>query len=150
MIEELEKIIKKAAIDGTLTESAVKEFDAILKENQELKSHAEVSRQEVAEYVEKLKKANSEKDLLRSRSEGVKERETRIAEREKNMVKLELEAEHQAQRVEDHIRIFSQVFRNTETRRTIFTPVPAAQISDTGVVGPSGFVQQNVQTESQD
>ena len=128
MKEELEKIIQKAAIDGTLTESAAEQVQQALEENKSLK----VQVSELESLVEsKTSDLYEEQDVSRERLEALRkweERESDLVKREKQATELELEAKWQAQRVADHQIMVDRVFRNVETRRNVFTATPPPTI----------------------
>ena len=48
------------------------------------------------------------------------DRENDLEDREKEMLKLELTAQYEAERVADHKEMFGLVFRNLETRKNLF------------------------------
>ena len=148
MIEDLERIIKKAAIDGTLTEEAAKQVQAALEENAKLKASVDsldrerkTAHQKILELSAKVERFGREKD-------EVLDREKAVAEREAKMTELELTAKHEAQRVADHQAMFSAVFRNMQVRRTVFTPLPGVPY-DNGM-GPAVYpdVREDEQRET--
>ena len=147
MKDELEKIIQKAAIDGTLTESAAKQVQEALAENKALKEDVESLKLDVSSYRNSSNSKAEEISQLEGKLSDWEKREADLADREKKMTELELSAAHHAQRVADHQTMFGQVFRNSEIRRNVFTPVSG---HDGGQYGPGmpGTVQQDQQTET--
>ncbi len=122
-LKEIEAIVQKAGIDGTLRKMAVEQFDDMVKENVALK-----------EKVEQLeadnKKGSAANSDLRNRIANAEtivnkweERESELATREKAITALELNAAHQAERVKDHKEMFTIVFRNTVLRKDVLTAI---------------------------
>jgi predicted RNase H-like nuclease (RuvC/YqgF family) len=122
-IGEIETILKKAAIDGTLTEEAINVFHATLKENEALKD----TNRQLKDDNTKLDERQS--DYSQRYQEAVKsndawaQRESDLKDREKECLRLELEAKFNEKRVEDHKNMFTTVFRNSVLRKEVMTPV---------------------------
>lgn len=118
----IRKVLDKAAIDGALTDDAAKYFHTALRENKELKAEVLILEQQVKTRDEAVNKLNSINSDLISDNNACIAREDELKTREEKMLKLELTAQYERERVDDHKEMFSLVFRNLETRRTIFTP----------------------------
>lgn len=148
MIDELERIIKKAAIDGTLNESAAKQMQDTIEENRTLKAKLEIMESEATALRDRKSEQERELKKLNGEANAVADREETVAKREEKMTELELRAEHQSERVRDHQSMFERVFRNTEIRRNVFTPVPGLPASDLPYQPYSTpYAQENEQTE---
>ncbi len=147
LTEKLEKVIQQAALDGALTEDAVAQFHSLVKERNALKD-ANV------EWEETDKKHKKESQKLSERCDNMQqqillhvERESELEEREKKMTRLEIERECADIRVKDHINMVELVFRNLEVRRNVFPVSPAAHISESGIHGMGGMIEEKSQVE---
>jgi predicted RNase H-like nuclease (RuvC/YqgF family) len=143
--QEVMKIIKIAAMNGTLTEEAVKHINKIIDENNDLLH-------KVTDLCSTIKMVRKERDEAQSKVFNFNQNKTEflkrkreIREREKKITRLELDAQWQAERVKDHKEMFSLIFRNIETRKNIFTPVDGGTQYDGKKA--AGHVQTNEQIE---
>lgn len=148
MLEDLERIIKKAALDGMLTNAAAEQVHETIEKNRTLRREKEDLESEVRDLKTERTSLLVDLEQLRSQASGVAEREKAVTERETKMTELELEAKHQAERVLDHQVMFEKVFRNMEVRRSVFTVVPGLPATD-GTFSPATlpFVSENEQKE---
>jgi len=123
-LEQIQKIIQKAGIDGALTPDAINLFNKTIEKAKALKIELEELQMAHKTLDENYLNRGAKLDRVRSELKAYNEREDQLEEREKEMFRLELTAEYEAERVKDHKEMFNTVFRNLETRRSIFTPVP--------------------------
>lgn len=138
----IKKIIDKAGIDGALTEDAIKYFNNTVIDNRELKEDNKLKATELENKSEELNSYATRCNVLKNENDAWKTREGDIVQREKQMTILELTAKHESKRVQDHKDMFDKVFRNIETRRNVFTPIPG---TDGGQYQTpiGGFAQEN-------
>ncbi len=123
-LQEIEKCIQQASLDGALTESAIQQYHEMLAANEKLvgenKHQNELivkKNEELSTLKERLNKYVQKEGVLVDREHEVKERET-------HMDKLELKVEYQQKRVEDHIKMVELIFRNSILRKDVMTPIP--------------------------
>ncbi len=131
-MQEIEKAVQTAAIDGTLTKEAVDMFHGILEENEELKDVVEKKdrfEQERNKTVERLERDLS---MAHALNKVAAEAEMAMVEREQKMTTLELTAKHMEERVTDHKEMFTTVFRNSVLRKEVMTPVSAGSVDQYG------------------
>ena len=141
--QQLEKIILKAGIDGALTEDAVAQFNALVKERDALKTslaHEEKVRKEEADkamrYHEQLAAANEMLSNWATREEELKDRESKVTE-------LEIRKECSDLRVADHQEMFRIVFRNAIVRKEVMTPIDAAEPNQYNSCPSGGYAQKD-------
>ncbi len=149
ILNDILGVIQKAAIDGVLTKIAVDQFNSIIGENESLKSDVKGLTESYEGLEKRHHKSAEERDKAITKLKKYIAREDELVEREENMLKLELTAEYEAERVKDHKEMFSQVFRNIEMRRNVFTALPGATAVDQyGNVPPnaSSFAQEDTET----
>ena len=148
LTDQLDKIIRKAALDGALTEDAVAQFHSLVKQcdaqAEELRSLNKLN----AELKEKRDKLTTELHLSQTLNKVAAEAEIAMMEREKFITKLELTAEFEGQRVRDHINMFTTVFRNSVLRKGVMTPL-APPSMDQGMSGQQGYAQQDTVEEEE-
>ena len=122
--EELERVIKQAALDGTLTESAVNQFYDLVQEHKELHDEYEIS----VAARDALRKERDEARTLRDEyGELIKiagAREADLIIREQGVLKLELSAKYQEMRVKDHKEMMQTIFKPGAMRRELYKSVP--------------------------
>jgi len=151
-VDQIQKIIQKAGIDGTLTEEAVGFFNKTIEKLKSLKVELEESKRI---YESLNKNFNGKCEQLEKVTAALKaynDREDELETREKEMLKLELTAQYERERVDDHKEMFNVVFRNIEVRRGVFTPY-AATPGDPGMgtqyPAPSGVQQDEERTKTE-
>ena len=144
---ELDRLIQKAALDGALTEDAVAQFHAVLLENGALKESLEGKERFEIERNRTMEKLETDLRIAQGLNEVAAKAEVAMIEREQNITTLELNAKHEAKRVEDHKEMFDKVFRNLEVRRNVFVaPVPGG-VDQYGNRGASEFPTEHQQAE---
>lgn len=147
---ELLKIVNKAAIDGTLTSQAAKQVREALEDNEKLRTMAADQDRGIQALKAEINILKGQEATLTSRIQRVTDREIAATKREETMLRLELEAAHHKQRVEDHKEMVRLIFRNIDVRRNVFNTVPPPSVSASGGCGPSGYVEKNDQEERQE
>lgn len=145
-LQEIEKCIQKAALDGVLTTTAIEQYHAILEANEKLVGENKHQNELIVKKNEELSTLKERVNKYVEKEGAFNDREHEVKEREVHMTKLELTATHHYQRVEDHKAMFSQVFRNMEVRRNVFTAVDPGKPDQYGS-RISGHTEENNQTE---
>ena len=123
LTDQLDKLIRKAALDGALTEDAVAQFHSLVKQCESQAEELRKLNKLNTELIDKREKLTLDLDIAKTLNKVAAEAEIAMIEREKFITKLELNAEHQKQRVADHINMFTTVFRNSVLRKEVMTPV---------------------------
>jgi predicted nuclease with TOPRIM domain len=118
--EQIEKILLKAGIDGTLTEDTIKYLNSKIEEAKTLRKDHVTLKAKYADLDERHSIQCEKISTLRSELKMYNDRENDLEDREKEMLKLELTAQYEAERVADHKEMFGLVFRNLETRKNLF------------------------------
>lgn len=148
LTDQLDKLIRKAALDGALTESAVDQFHSLVKQcdsqAEELRSLNKLN----TELKDKRDKLTGELTVSKTLNEVAVKAELEMMERERNITTLELTAAHESQRVKDHINMFQTVFRNSVLRREVMTPIAPTNM-DQGMQGQSGYAERNTVEEEE-
>ena len=148
LTDQLDKIIQKAALDGALTEDAVAQFHSLVKQcdaqAEELRSLNKLNN----ELKERRDKLTTELHLSQTLNKVAAEAEIAMMEREKFITKLELTAELESKRVQDHKEMFTTVFRNSVLRKEVLTPVEATRM-DQGMSGQPGYVEHGTVEEEE-
>lgn len=147
LTDTLEKVIQQAALDGALTTDAVAQFHSLVKERDALKE----ANEEWEESDKKSKKShealNTSLSQVNTQLSDYQTRERELEERETKMTRLEITKECADKRVEDHVKMVELVFRNLEVRRNVFPVSPSTPVTESGMHGMSGMVEERVQTE---
>lgn len=120
--KDLEKIILRAGIDGALTEEAVAQFHALIKERDALQIENKKLGERNTELDERVTSLAEQYNERQTRLQGWATREQELKDREEKCLRLELEAEYNLKRVEDHKSMVSLVFRNTVLKKQVVTP----------------------------
>jgi len=121
-INEIDKIIQKAALDGVLTKGAVTQFNELIHERDALAKTVDEQKialeKEIAGTKELLAKLSTYSDMeqqLITREASVEEEELTHRDRRIQLECAEL-------RVKDHKEMVSLVFRNTVLKKQVVTP----------------------------
>lgn len=122
LTEQLDKIIQQAALDGTLTQKAVDQFHSIITQNAALETKVASLETVVEERGKKISKLEIDIGISKTLVELAAKAEVDMIEREKNITTLELTANFQEQRVNDHKKMVELVFRNSVLRKEVMTP----------------------------
>ena len=142
LTEQLDKIIQQAALDGALTQKAVDQFHSIIVQNTALETEVASLETVLDERAKKIDRLEIDLGMAKTLNKVAAEAEIEMIEREKNITTLELTAEHEKQRVKDHISMFTTVFRNSVIRKEVMTPVTPAPM-DQGMRGTDGYPQRD-------
>lgn len=132
LTENLEKLLKKAALDGALTEGAIDQFHALVTERNALKKDNGRLDDLNTELDEKVNHLNSRASAAETCAQEWAGREQDLMDREGKCNHLEMEAKYQGLRVEDHKEMFKTVFRNSVLRKGVMTPVSAGPVDQYG------------------
>lgn len=140
---KINEIIQAAALDGTLTRSAIAQFEELITENttlvdhnQELEAALDVRKTDLIALEKRVARQNDDLSIYEKRL-------ATIDEREQKMTTLELTAKHESKRVEDHKAMVELIFRNSILRREVMTPLAPSSISDNGMTSPQGYAQKD-------
>lgn len=148
LTDQLDKLIRKAALDGALTESAVDQFHSLVKQcdsqAEELRSLNKLN----TELKDKRDKLTTELHLSQTLNKVAAEAEIAMIEREKHITRLELTAELESKRVQDHKEMFTTVFRNSVLRKEVMTPVAPAPM-DQGMRGTPEYPSRDTVEEEE-
>lgn len=134
----IKRIIDKAGIDGALTEEAIKVFNNLIAKTKSLKIELKELKTTHDELDTKYLDQGSKLAKAQTELRAFNDREDELEKREESMLRLELIAQYEKERVDDHKEMFSLVFKNLEVRRTVFTPVPGVAAVDQYGNVPSG------------
>ncbi len=134
LTEQLDTMIQKAALDGALTQDAVKQFHELVEAN-------DSQTKQLSSLRDDLGLANKDRDRLKielgianTLVKVAAEAELKMIEREKEMTKLELLAEYSAIRVKDHVAMVELIFRNSILRTQMMTPGHPGHVDQYGTV----------------
>jgi len=148
LTDQLNIVIQKAALDGTLTKSALDQFQALveqcdsqateLRELQKVNTEIIDARDELSRKVKiMLDDANE----LSTRAAAIEEDENEHRDRKVRLECAEL-------RVTDHKEMFITVFRNSVLRKEVMTPVGAGSVDQYGTKQPDSLpVRDTVEEE---
>jgi len=142
LTDQLDRIIQKAALDGALTKEAVDQFHKILTENSSLLEEVDDLKGKNVAGSKELEACKVKMEDFRAKVTDWVTREKELSEREKFITTLTLTAEHEAKRVQDHINMFTTVFRNSVLRKEVMTPLEATRM-DQGMQGQGGYAQKD-------
>ena len=122
---KINELIQEQAASGVFTADVIKQMHAISEESIALKK----SNDEIRLLVDGANKMNdtllADNNKLTDQVAAFRKREKELGDRERKMTVLELTAEHEAKRVQDHINMVGLVFRNTEVRKEMYGTTPA-------------------------
>lgn len=122
LTKDLEKLILKAGIDGALTEDAVAQFHALVKERDALAGELKTSIDARDALRKERDDARSMRDVLQVEVETWAGREQDLMDREEKCMRSEVEAEFNEKRVADHKSMFEIVFKGMHMRKQVVTP----------------------------
>lgn len=148
LTDQLDRLIQKAALDGALTKDAVDQFHALVTQCDSQADELRKTNKINTDLIDSRDKIRIELDIAKKLNQLAAEAEVALIEREKFITTLTLNAEHQKQRVADHISMFQTVFRNSVLRKEVLTPVEAARM-DQGMSGQGGYVEHGTVEEEE-
>lgn len=137
--KELTKLISKAAIDGTLSESAVKQFTDVLKDNVSLKAMLETSEKHREKGEQTLRLVQQERDDARKVRDVLLAKEKDMNERIAQDEVLQVTVKYEQKRVNDHKEMVGLIFRNSLLRSQVMTPGHPGHVDQYGTVQNQGF-----------
>lgn len=144
-IEDITKIIQRAGIDGTLTNEAVKQYNSLLTEKDELKIENERQNKILLNKNEELSKLKAAFNEAEDECKGWRDRLSELQEREKFITTLELLAKYEATRVLDHQEMFKLIFRNTTVRKEVMTPLRGSEgVDQYGTQMAGGYASKDI------
>jgi hypothetical protein len=146
---EINKIIQKAALDGVLTEGAVKQFHEVLEANKVLTERSESLDKRLKDEASKNVTLTGEKNALFAEMKVMSARLADVEARETKMTELELIAKHQGQRVDDHKNMVALIFRNTTLKKQVMTPIAAVEPNQYNSCPSGGFASKDDVTEEE-
>jgi hypothetical protein len=117
--EELGKLIQKAAIDGTLSKSAVEQFNGLLVDNENLQKDVAVKVKRIQDLEEQVKSLTEQNHNYAEIQNGVKEREEACRAKEQEHRDRQVKLECAEMRVADHQNMFGLVFRNAVIKSSV-------------------------------
>lgn len=123
-LQEIEHAVKKAGIEGALTEEAVTQFHGVIEKCDELTGDLETSEKARASLILQRDQLQADLGIAQALNKVAAEAEMAMIEREAKITKLECKAEHMEERVKDHKEMFTTVFRNSVLRKEVMTPLP--------------------------
>jgi hypothetical protein len=119
--KDLEKLILRAGIDGALTEDAVAQFHALVKQRDALDADNKRLDDANTELAERITSVTEMYNDRQNQLQGWATREQEIKDREEKCTRLEVEKECADKRVTDHQEMVRLIFRNPVTHRQIPT-----------------------------
>ena len=130
--EELERVIQKAAIDGTLSERAVKQFTETLEANSALKAQVSADARQLTELKKEREALAIKSNALGEELKAYQAREKELQDRESQAEVLSMSLKYEQKRVEDHKNMVSLVFRNSLLKKQVMTPGHAGHVDQYG------------------
>jgi hypothetical protein len=147
LAKDLEKLILKAGIDGALTEDAVAQFHALVKQrdaldvdNKRLDDLNTELEEKVNEWVQRASSAETCAQEWAGREQDLMDRESKCTE-------LEIRKECADLRVTDHQEMFKTVFRNSVIRQSVMTPLPGLKADQYGTSHAPFAQKDDVESE---
>ena len=122
LAKDLEKIILRAGIDGALTEDAVAQFHALVKQRDALDLDNKRLDDANTELTERISDVSERYNKISTRSQEWATREQELKDRESKCTELEIRKECADLRVTDHQKMVELVFRNTVLKKQMVTP----------------------------
>lgn len=147
LTEQLDTMIQKAALDGALTQDAVKQFHELVEANDSQKKQLSSLRDDLGLANKDRDRLKTELGIANTLVKVAAEAELKMIEREKEMTKLELLAEYSAIRVTDHKEMVKLIFRNPVTLAQVVTPGHAGHVDQYGSVQNQDFATKHDTTK---
>ena len=146
--KELERMIQKAAIDGTFSQDAVAQFHTIVTERDALKDANRTLKDEVDTQRKLITNLQEQVKVLEGENTGWAGREQDLLTRESQQDVLEKSLEYEQLRVKDHQHMVQLIFRNPVTKSQVVTPGHAGHVDQYGNVQNQGWPEKHdVQSE---
>ena len=147
-LKQIEAVLNNETVKSSLTAGALQHVSGMVADNKRLTEENEKLRADSTNQKAELTGLKGRLDTAIGELAEYRKRETELLEREKKITTLELTAEHQKQRVNDHVAMFGQVFRNVEVRRNTMGYVPVKTTSG-GYDSVSDHPTSSNETETQ-
>ena len=148
LTEQLDKIIQQAALDGALTQKAVDQFHSIITHNAALETKVTALEETVEDRGKKISTLELDLGMAKTLNKVAAEAEIVMIEREQKMTTLELTANFQEQRVNDHKKMVELIFRNSVIRKGVMTPTHPSAPDQYGT-RQEGYPQQDTVEEEE-
>lgn len=148
LLEDIDRIIKQAALDGALTEDAIGYYNGLIKVAEEKKAENEVLQRELKECDEQRRaEANKHHEAVQKLN-AANQRLADIDEREKKCMEIEVRHECAERRVSDHIEMVRLIFRNPVTHSQFVTPGHPGNVDQYGNVQNQSWPEKHdIETE---
>lgn len=147
LTEDLDRLIQKAALDGALTQKAVDMFHTVLKENEDIRKDLEKQNKDLGRMQKERDELNTSFNQTSTQLSDYQTRERELVERETKITRLEIERNCADLRVKDHVHMVELIFRNLEVRRNVFPVSPSTHVTESGMHGMGGMIEEREQTE---
>lgn len=131
--QKITELVTTAAKESILSPEAMIEITSIVTDYESAKELNLSLGKTIAKLETTAKEARSQILRLEGREASIAIREGECTTREEKMLTLELTAEYQGKRVEDHREMVKLVFRNQVFKETMFGSAPAP-MSDSGMI----------------
>jgi uncharacterized protein (DUF3084 family) len=122
LAKNLESMILKAGIDGALTEEAVAQFNALVKQRDALDVDNKRLDDANTELTERISDVSERYNKMSTKAQEWATREQELKDREEKCTRLECEKEMHEMRVADHKSMFETVFKGIHVRKQVVTP----------------------------
>ena len=146
---DIDRIIKQAALEGTLTEDAIGYYNGLIKLAEEKKAECKALTERVERLDAERAALAGEKAQLQTAVHEWATRETELKDREEKVLRKEIEAEFNEKRVADHKEMFKVVFRNSVLRKEVMTPVDQPEPNQYNSCPPAGYPQKDTVEEEE-
>lgn len=120
-MNDIEKTIQKAALDGVLTKGAVEQFHELIHERDALLKTTDSQGLALEDEAKKNVKLNQRNEVLENECQTWAGKEQDLLDREAKCTELEIRKECALLRVEDHKEMFKTVFRNSVLRKEVMS-----------------------------
>lgn len=120
-IQEIDKIIQKAALDGVLTTGAVKQFSEMILERDALLKTTDAQKLDLAKKEGAIKELTDRLNIHIEQGQSLCTREAAVEEEENEHRDRLVMLKCANLRVDDHKEMFRVVFRNTVVREEVMT-----------------------------
>ena len=121
-IQEIDKIIQKAALDGVLTSGAVKQFNELILERDALAKTVDAQKITLKSKEDECNHLQESLATYREMEQTLCTREASVEEEEKEHRDRKVRLECADLRVADHKEMVALVFRNTVLKKQVVTP----------------------------
>jgi len=149
-MNDIEKAVQTAAINGTLTKDAVDMFHGILTENKEQKEELSKVNSHLAECKKERDGLSRKVSDMSTKLGAYEVREVELASRESQHEVLQMTVKYEQKRVEDHKEMVRLVFRNTTVRKEVMTPLRGSEgLDQYNTQLPGGYASKDTVEEEE-